>query len=47
LRREGSRLGYITARDLADEQTLLSTVAGTLAVRAHELGVDPPVLRGR
>lgn len=47
LRREGIRLGYLVAGDLADEPALLSTVAGTLSVRAHELGVTPPVLRPR
>jgi len=36
-------LGYVTARDLDDPLALLATVSGTLTVRAHELGVEPPV----
>lgn len=43
LRREGIRLGYVTARDLKEPTTLLATISGTLTVRAHELGVPPPV----
>ena len=43
LRREGIRLGYVTKRDLDDPIALLATMAGTLTVRAHELGVAPPV----
>ena len=43
LRRDGIRLGYVTARDLDDPVALLATIAGTLTVRAHELGVEPPV----
>lgn len=42
LRREGVRLGYITKHDLREPMALLATVAGTLTVRAHELGVTPP-----
>lgn len=45
LRRSGIRIGYVTRRDLDDEGGFLATVAGTLAVRAHELGVVPPVLQ--
>ncbi len=45
LRREGIRLGYVTAADLRDEASLLAAVAGALSVRAHELGTSPPVLR--
>ncbi len=43
LRREGIRLGYVTASDVREPQTLLATIAGTLTARAHELGVRPPV----
>ena len=43
LRREGVRLGYVTARDVSEPRTLLATIAGSLTARAHELGVDPPV----
>jgi hypothetical protein len=46
LRREGIRIGYLSAGDLADEGSLLATVAGALAARAHELGVAAPALRG-
>jgi hypothetical protein len=45
LRAEGIRLGYVTARDLAEATTLLGTVASALTVRAHELGVPAPALR--
>lgn len=44
LRGEGIRLGYVTAADLAEETTLLGTIASTLTVRAHELGVPAPAL---
>jgi hypothetical protein len=43
LRTEGIRLGYVTKADLAEPTTLIATIAGTLTVRAHELGVPPPV----
>jgi hypothetical protein len=43
LRLEGIRLGYVTAGDLREPAALLATIAGTLTVRAHELGVAPPV----
>jgi hypothetical protein len=43
LRTEGVRIGYVTAADLAEPRTFMATVAGTLTVRAHELGVEPPV----
>ena len=43
LRREGIRLGYVTASDVREPQALLATIAGTLTARAHELGVRPPV----
>lgn len=43
LRRDGVRLFYVTARDLDDPVALLATIAGALTVRAHELGVEPPV----
>lgn len=43
LRRDGIRLGYISARDLDDPTALVATIAGSLTVRAHELGVAPPV----
>jgi hypothetical protein len=43
LRREGIRLSYVTARDLDDPTALLATLSGALTVRAHELGVQPPV----
>lgn len=45
LRGEGVRLGYVTAADLRQPRALLATIAGTLTVRAHELGVTPPVAR--
>lgn len=45
LRRQGIRIGYLTAADLDDEVALLGTVAGALTTRAHQLGVAPPVLR--
>jgi hypothetical protein len=45
LRRDGIRIGYLTATDLDDEVALLGTVAGALTTRAHQLGVAPPVLR--
>ncbi len=44
LARSGIRVGYVTRRDLDDESAFLATVAGSLAVRAHELGVRPPIL---
>jgi hypothetical protein len=43
LRREGIRLGYVTKHDLRDPLALVATIAGSLTVRAHELGVEPPV----
>lgn len=43
LRREGIRLGYVTRHDLRDPIALVATIAGSLTVRAHELGVVPPV----
>ncbi|WP_157041701.1 hypothetical protein [Nitriliruptor alkaliphilus] len=43
LRREGIRLGYVTKHDLRDPVALVATIAGSLTVRAHELGVTPPV----
>jgi hypothetical protein len=43
LRREGIRLGYVTKHDLCDPLALVATIAGSLTVRAHELGVEPPV----
>jgi hypothetical protein len=43
LRREGIRLGYVTAADLQEPTALVATMAGALTVRAHELGVPPPV----
>jgi hypothetical protein len=43
LRREGIRLGYVTKHDLRDPVALMATIAGSLTVRAHELGVTPPV----
>lgn len=43
LREEGIRLGYVTKNDLREPVALLATVTGTLTVRAHELGVAPPV----
>lgn len=46
LRREGIRVGYVTADDLEDQRALLATVAGALAARADELGVRPPALAG-
>jgi hypothetical protein len=42
LRAEGIRLGYVTKADLDEPTALLATIAGTLTVRAHELGVEPP-----
>jgi hypothetical protein len=42
LRRAGIGLGYVTAADLREPRALLATIAGTLTVRAHELGVTPP-----
>jgi hypothetical protein len=45
LRAEGIRLVYVTAADLAESTTLLGTIASTLTVRAHELGVPAPALR--
>jgi hypothetical protein len=42
LRRVGVGLGYVTAGDLRAPRALLATIAGTLTVRAHELGVAPP-----
>lgn len=44
LRRAGIRTQYVTARDLDDRVALLAQVAGTLVVRAHELGVPAPVV---
>ncbi|MEX0835991.1 MAG: hypothetical protein WD010_07865 [Nitriliruptor sp.] len=43
LREEGIRLGYVTKHDLREPVALVATMAGTLTVRAHELGVLPPV----
>lgn len=43
LRREGIRLGYVTKHDLRDPIALVATIAGSLTVRAHELGVEAPV----
>ena len=43
LRREGVHVGYVTAADLREPTALLATIAGTLTVRAHGLGVAPPV----
>lgn len=43
LRRDGVRLLYVSAQDLRDPVALLATISGTLTVRAHELGVVPPV----
>ncbi|MEX1177018.1 MAG: hypothetical protein WEB09_01020 [Nitriliruptor sp.] len=47
VRAEGIRLGYVTKQDLREPQALLATIAGTLTVRAHELGVEPPVAKRR
>lgn len=44
LRHEGVRVQYVVAADLRDRVALLGRVASTLAVRAHELGLRPPVL---
>jgi hypothetical protein len=44
LRHAGIRLSYVTAADLRDERTLVATVAGLLAARADELGVEAPRL---
>lgn len=43
LRRAGIRTHYVTARDLDDPAQCLAQVAGILVVRAHDLGVAPPV----
>lgn len=43
LRRAGIRAQYVVARDLDDPAAFLGAVAGTLAVRAHELGLTPPI----
>lgn len=43
LRRAGIRLGYVTKEDLREPQSLVASMAATLTVRAHELGVSPPV----
>jgi hypothetical protein len=42
LRRDGIRVQYVTAGDVADPVALLGRVAGALTIRAHELGVAPP-----
>lgn len=47
LRRAGIHLTYVTAGDLRDEGSLIAAIAGALAVRAHELRVSAPQLRGR
>ncbi|MFA9432616.1 hypothetical protein [Egicoccus sp. AB-alg2] len=43
LRREGIRLGYVTKADIDEPMSLFSTMVASLTVRAHELGVTPPV----
>lgn len=43
LRRDGIRLGYVTKHDLLDPVALMASITGSLTVRAHELGVAPPV----
>ncbi|HSK24706.1 MAG TPA: hypothetical protein VK906_16085 [Egicoccus sp.] len=43
LRRERVDVFYVTKRDLEEPEVLLGTLAGRLTVRAHELGVRPPV----
>lgn len=43
LRRERVDVFYVTKRDLDEPAVLLATLAGRLTVRAHELGVRPPV----
>jgi hypothetical protein len=39
----GVRLGYVTKHDLREPTALVATIAASLTVRAHELGVVPPV----
>lgn len=45
LRQEGIRTSYVTAADLREPVTLVGRIAASLTVRAHELGVVPPVAR--
>lgn len=43
LRQAGIRTHYVTARDLDDPAQCLAQLAGVLVIRAHDLGVPPPV----
>jgi hypothetical protein len=47
LRRTGIHLIYVSAADLRDSSSLIASVAGALAARAHELRVTAPQLRGQ
>lgn len=45
LRDQDIGIGYVTDADLKEPTALRASVIGRLAVRAHELGVPPPVAR--
>ena len=45
LRDQGIGVGYVTAADLTTPDTLIASIIGRLAVRAHELAVTGPVPR--
>ena len=44
LRGEGVRLSYVTKADLDEPVALFGTMTASLMVRAHELGVTPPIV---
>lgn len=46
LRQAGVHLTYVTARDLDDPTALLANIMAGLVVRAEQLGLAPPDLRG-
>jgi hypothetical protein len=43
IREQGVAIIYITKHDLREPTTLVASIAARLTVRAHELGVTPPV----
>jgi hypothetical protein len=44
VREHGIHLSYVTKQDLREPATLLASMAATLTVRAHALGVVPPAV---